>query len=117
MGKAPIWIHDDFAVSNILIKDNKLSGVIDSGGTAMGDPACDLVIAWDYLSGKARDIFINTMDLDEDTWLRARAWVLWKALLNFAILQIKELSPDWSEIEAFRHLNNFLFRGSDANCS
>ena len=35
---------------------------IDFGGTAMGDPACDLVIAWTYLSGKARDIFINTMD-------------------------------------------------------
>jgi aminoglycoside phosphotransferase (APT) family kinase protein len=73
---APIWIHGDFAVGNILIKDNKLSGVIDFGGTGMGDPACDLVIAWTYLSGKARDIFISTMDMDEDTWLRARAWVL-----------------------------------------
>jgi aminoglycoside phosphotransferase (APT) family kinase protein len=77
--KEPIWIHGDFAVGNILIKDNKLSGVIDFGGTAMGDPACDLVIAWTYLSGKARDIFIRAMDLDEDAWLRARAWALWKA--------------------------------------
>ncbi len=75
----PVWIHGDFAVGNILIKDNKLSGVIDFGGTAKGDPACDLVIAWTYLTGKARDIFISRMDLDEDTWLRARAWALWKA--------------------------------------
>ncbi|WP_150466311.1 aminoglycoside phosphotransferase family protein [Francisella sp. SYW-9] len=77
--KAPIWIHGDYAVGNILIKDNKLSGVIDFGGTAMGDPACDLVIAWTYLSSRARDIFVAEMRLDNDTWLRARAWVLWKA--------------------------------------
>ena len=45
----------------------------------IGDPACDLVIAWTYLSGKARDIFVSEMGLDDDTWLRSRAWVLWKA--------------------------------------
>ena len=71
--KAPVWIHGDYAVGNILIKDNKLSGVIDFGGTAMGDPACDLVIAWTYLSSRARDIFAAEMRLDNDTWLRARA--------------------------------------------
>ena len=61
--KEPIWIHGDFAVGNILIKDNKLSGVIDFGGTAMGDPACDLVIAWTYLSSRARDVFVAEMRL------------------------------------------------------
>lgn len=77
--KAPVWIHGDFAVGNILIKDNKLSGVIDFGGTAIGDPACDLVIAWTYLIGKAREVFIDEMNLDKDTWLRSRVWALWKA--------------------------------------
>jgi aminoglycoside phosphotransferase (APT) family kinase protein len=48
----------------------------------MGDPACDLVIAWTYLSDKARDIFISTMALDDDTWLRSRAWALWKATFD-----------------------------------
>lgn len=91
--KAPIWIHGDFAVGNILIKNNKLSGVIDFGGMAMGDPACDLVIAWTYLSGKARDIFINTMDLDDDTWLRARAWALWKATFELCNIADKN-SPE-----------------------
>ena len=74
-------------------KDNKLSGIIDFGGTAMGDPACDLVIAWTYLIGKARDIFITTMDLDEDTWLRARAWVLWKATFELCNIADKN-SPE-----------------------
>ncbi|WP_162902401.1 aminoglycoside phosphotransferase family protein, partial [Facilibium subflavum] len=55
----PVWIHGDFAAGNILIKDNQLSGVIDFGGMAVGDPACDLVIAWTYLTDKAREIFIR----------------------------------------------------------
>lgn len=86
--KAPVWIHGDFASSNILIKDNKLSGVIDFGSMGMGDPACDLVITWTYLSGKAREVFIKEMDLDADTWLRAKGWALWKA--TFELCQIKD---------------------------
>ena len=84
--KPPIWIHGDFAIGNILMDSGKLSAVIDFGGTAVGDPACDLVIAWTYLSGKARQIFISKMDMNADTWLRARAWVLWKA--TFELCQI-----------------------------
>ena len=42
-------------------------------------PACDLVIAWTYLSARVRNIFVSEIELDEDTWLRSRAWVLWKA--------------------------------------
>lgn len=75
----PVWVHGDFAIGNILIQDNQLSGVIDFGGTAMGDPACDLVIAWTLFSGQTRDIFISEMGLDDNTWLRSRAWALWKA--------------------------------------
>ena len=86
--KAPIWIHGDFAIGNILMDGGKLSAVIDFGGAAVGDPACDLVIAWTYLSGKAREIFIAEMDMDQDTWLRARAWALWKA--TFELCQITD---------------------------
>jgi aminoglycoside phosphotransferase (APT) family kinase protein len=86
--KAPIWIHGDFAIGNILMDSGKLSAVIDFGGAAAGDPACDLVIAWTYLRGKAREIFISKMDMDSDTWLRARAWALWKA--TFELCQIAD---------------------------
>jgi aminoglycoside phosphotransferase (APT) family kinase protein len=92
--KAPIWIHGDFAIGNILMDSGKLSAVIDFGGAAVGDPACDLVIAWTYLSGKARETFISKMDMDPDTWLRARAWALWKA--TFELCQI----PDKNSPEA-----------------
>lgn len=65
--KVPIWVHGDFAIGNILIQDNQLSGVIDFGGTAMGDLACDLVIAWTLFSGQTRDIFMSEMGLDDNT--------------------------------------------------
>lgn len=86
--KKPVWIHGDFAIGNILMDDGKLSAVIDFGGAAVGDPACDLVIAWTYLFGKAREIFISEMDMDTDTWLRARGWALWKA--TFDLCQITD---------------------------
>lgn len=95
--KAPIWIHGDFAIGNILIDGGKLSAVIDFGGTSVGDPACDLVIAWTYLSGKAREIFISKMDMDEDTWLRARAWALWKA--TFELCQIADKNSAEAEVQ------------------
>src|SRR5690606_30331523 len=86
--KAPIWIHGDFAIGNILMDGGKLSAVIDFGGAAVGDPSCDLAIAWTYLSGKPREIFIAEMDMDADTWLRTRAWALWKA--TFELCQIAD---------------------------
>lgn len=86
---APVWVHGDFAVGNMLIKDSKLSAIIDFGGVAVGDPACDLVIAWTFLKGKARDIFIQEMALDQDTWLRSKAWALWKATFELCSIEDK----------------------------
>lgn len=88
--KAPIWIHGDFAIGNILMDGGKLSAIIDFGGAAIGDPACDLVIAWTYLNGKAREIFISEMNMDDATLLRARAWALWKA--TYELTQVVDKS-------------------------
>lgn len=105
--KQPVWIHGDFAVGNMLMDKGKLSAIIDFGGTAVGDPACDLVIAWTYLSGKSREIFIAEMDLDQDTWLRARAWVLWKATFELCQIENKE-SP---EAQVQRHIIDEVLNG------
>ena len=86
--KQPVWIHGDFAIGNMLIQNGKLSAVIDFGGICLGDPACDLVIAWTFLHGRSRDIFINNIHHDEDTWLRAKAWALWKA--TFELCEIND---------------------------
>jgi aminoglycoside phosphotransferase (APT) family kinase protein len=41
----PVWVHGDVAVGNLLVRDGRLSGVIDFGSSGVGDPACDTVIA------------------------------------------------------------------------
>lgn len=75
-----VWIHGDIAVGNLLVDNGKLVAVIDFGQLAVGDPACDLAIYWTFLYGKNRTIFREVLNLDDDTWGRARGWVLWKTL-------------------------------------
>ena len=90
--KEPVWIHGDFAPGNILMHNGKVSAVIDFGGMGVGDPACDLVIAWTLLHAKARKAFIHALNLDEATWLRARAWALWKATFELCSIADKQSS-------------------------
>ncbi len=85
----PVWVHGDFASGNILVKENQLSAIIDFGGMAVGDPACDLVIAWTFLDEKSRQVFKEILSLDNDTWLRAKAWALWKATYELCQIQDK----------------------------
>jgi aminoglycoside phosphotransferase (APT) family kinase protein len=81
---APVWIHGDVAVGNLLVRDGRLCAVIDFGCCAVGDPACDLVMAWTFFSGESREAFKATLGSDAATWARARGWALWKALITLA---------------------------------
>jgi len=76
----PIWVHGDLAIGNILIENAKLEGIIDFSGLEVGDPACDLVIAWNLFDAESRAIFKKNMNLDKNTWIRAMGWCLWKTL-------------------------------------
>lgn len=80
----PVWVHGDVAVGNLLVKDGRLSAVIDFGCSAVGDPACDLVIAWTFLSGESREAFYAGVPVDGAAWARGRGWALWKALITLA---------------------------------
>ena len=80
----PVWVHGDIASGNLLVRDDKLVAVIDFGCSSVGDPACDLVIAWRMLRGENRDVFKATLDVDESVWTRARGWAVWKPLLRLA---------------------------------
>ncbi|EEZ95311.1 aminoglycoside phosphotransferase family protein [Legionella longbeachae] len=77
----PIWVHGDVSVGNLLLSQGKLTAVIDFGQLAIGDPACDLAIAWTLLEGKSRRIFLDTLEVDLNTQARGRAWALWKAMM------------------------------------
>lgn len=80
----PVWVHGDVAVGNLLVKEGRLSAVIDFGCSAVGDPACDLVIAWTLLSGESREAFYAGVPVDSAAWARGRGWALWKALITLA---------------------------------
>ena len=98
----PVWIHGDIAVGNLLVREGRLGAVIDFGGCAVGDPACDLVIAWVFLEGAGRDAFRLSVPADDAMWARARGWAVWKealVLANDAVINPNENSPR-SVIEA-----------------
>lgn len=78
---APVWFHGDVAVGNLLVRSGELTAVIDFGTSGVGDPACDLVIAWGFFSGAGRAAFREAVGQDDATWARARGWALWKSLL------------------------------------
>ncbi|MFD0207264.1 MULTISPECIES: aminoglycoside phosphotransferase family protein [Saccharothrix] len=80
----PVWFHGDIASGNLLVDGGKLAAVIDFGTCGVGDPACDLVIAWTMFSGESRRVFREAVGLDDATWARARGWALWKALITLA---------------------------------
>ncbi len=77
----PVWVHGDVSLTNLLVQKGRLSSVIDFGMLTVGDPACDLTIAWTLFKSKARDIFKEMLPFDIETWNRGRAWTLWKALI------------------------------------
>jgi aminoglycoside phosphotransferase (APT) family kinase protein len=78
----PVWVHGDVAAGNLLLRDGRLAAVIDFGCAAVGDPACDVVIAWTLFSGASREAFRAGLGVDEATWSRGRGWALWKALIT-----------------------------------
>ena len=79
---APVWVHGDMAAGNLLLHDGRLGGVIDFGCMAVGDPACDLTMAWTIFDARSRGIFRDHVDQAPETWSRARGWALWKALIT-----------------------------------
>lgn len=74
------WFHGDIAEGNLLLADGQLAAVIDFGTCGVGDPACDLAIAWTLLTAEGRQAFRTRLAVDEPTWARGRGWALWKAL-------------------------------------
>lgn len=78
------WFHGDMAKDNLLLKNGRLAAVIDFGTCGVGDPSCDLAIAWTLLTADGRRAFRNQLDIDDQTWARGRGWALWKTLATCA---------------------------------
>ncbi|MBP2356273.1 aminoglycoside phosphotransferase (APT) family kinase protein [Kribbella aluminosa] len=90
----PVWFHGDIAAGNLLVRDGRLSAVIDFGTSGVGDPACDLVIAYGFFSGSSRAAFRDAVRQDDATWARARGWALWKALITDSLPIVEAVLAD-----------------------
>ncbi|WP_091789658.1 aminoglycoside phosphotransferase family protein [Pedococcus dokdonensis] len=79
------WFHGDVADGNLLVDEQgRLVGVIDFGTCGVGDPSCDLAIAWTLLDKPGRRLLRDRLAVDDASWARGRGWALWKALQNLS---------------------------------
>lgn len=89
---APVWIHGDVQPGNLLASEGRLRAVIDFGGLGVGDPACELIVAWNLFRGEARREFRDALEVDDATWERGRGWALSVGLI--ALPYYWETNPD-----------------------
>ena len=87
----PAWIHGDLLPGNLLLHAGRLTGVIDWSALGVGDPACDMIVAWGLLPPSARDSFRAALSVDDATWARGRGWALSIGLI--ALPYYKETNP------------------------
>jgi aminoglycoside phosphotransferase (APT) family kinase protein len=84
-GRAPVWTHGDLLPGNLLARGGRLAAVLDFAGLGVGDPACDLMIAWGLFSGPSRaafrDALRDRLGLDDATWIRGRGHALHHAAI------------------------------------
>jgi Predicted aminoglycoside phosphotransferase len=74
------WLHSDLMPMNLLVRGGRLAAVLDFGTLGTGDPACDLIPAWNLLPAGARSLFRDASGADDADWARGRGWALSMAL-------------------------------------
>jgi len=72
--------HRDLIPPNLLVRDDRLVGVLDCGGFAAADPALDLVAAWHVLDDRPREVLREALGCGETQWLRGMAWAFQQAM-------------------------------------
>ena len=70
-----VWLHGDLKPTNLLVRAGALHAVVDFGCLSIGWPDAEHSTTWD-LPAAARSAYWNSLDLDDPTWLRARAWAI-----------------------------------------
>jgi aminoglycoside phosphotransferase (APT) family kinase protein len=72
--------HGDLVPANLLVRGNRLVGVIDAGGFGPADPALDLIVAWHLFEHDARTVFRTEVAADVTEWHRGAAWAFQQAM-------------------------------------
>ena len=95
----PVWHHGDLDARNWLLRDGRITGVIDWACMGVGDPACDVMLAFKLHSRDARDAFRAALPTDDATWERARGWALSQAVAVLAYYTPENNPTLFSEAE------------------
>lgn len=73
----PRWLHGDLHPLNVLVRQGRITGILDWGDVTRGDVATDLSALWMLFDGPARqDALTAYGDIDPATRARARGWAL-----------------------------------------
>jgi aminoglycoside phosphotransferase (APT) family kinase protein len=78
---SPVWIHGDLDARNLLVRDGRITGLVDWGAMCVGDPACDVKVAWAVLDAETRPTFRELLEIDDATWARGRGWALSQSMI------------------------------------
>jgi aminoglycoside phosphotransferase (APT) family kinase protein len=71
--------HTDLIPGNLLVVNDRLAGVIDTGDFRAADPALDLVVAWHVLDAGPRAVLRERLGCTDLRWERGMAWALEQA--------------------------------------
>lgn len=96
-GDSPdVMNHGDLLPGNLLVRDGRLTGVLDVGGFAPADPALDLVSAWHCLEAGPRRVLRECLGTSDEEWERGKAWAFQQAI--GAVWYYFDSNPAFSQV-------------------
>lgn len=75
-----VMSHRDLIPANLLVRDDRLVGVLDTGGFGPADPSLDLVAAWHLFDDARRALIRQRLGSGQVEWLRGAAWAFVQAM-------------------------------------
>lgn len=74
-----VLCHTDLTPSNVLVADERIVGLLDTGRSQPADPALDLVGAWHLLADAPRERLRRDLGCSDLRWERGKAWAFQQA--------------------------------------
>jgi aminoglycoside phosphotransferase (APT) family kinase protein len=89
----PVWCHADLDARNWLVRDGRLTGIVDWEAFGVCDPAADVMAAWKLHSPEAARVFREALGVDDATWARARGWAIAQAAMALGYYTLENNAP------------------------
>lgn len=91
-----VMSHRDLIPANLLVRGERLIGVLDTGAFGPADPSLDLVAGWHLLDRDRRHGFREALQIDDVAWRRGAAWAFQQAM--GLVWYYAETNPTMSEL-------------------